>query len=60
MPIARLARSKVAALVLATVLNGHYGLNWLTGNVPVRYREADSPEEALPVRGYFVPQRVAA
>ena len=55
-----LGRLRPGALVLATALNGHYGLNRLTGNVPVRYREADSPEETLPVRGYFVSQRVAA
>jgi radical SAM superfamily enzyme YgiQ (UPF0313 family) len=55
-----LGRLRPGALVLATALNGHYGLNRLTGNVPVRYREADSPEETLPVRGYFVPQRVTA
>jgi radical SAM superfamily enzyme YgiQ (UPF0313 family) len=41
------------AFVLSTALNGHYGLNQLTGNVPVRYREADSPTEPLPAWTYF-------
>lgn len=48
------------AMVLSTALNGHYGLNRLTGNVPVRYREVGSPDEALPVRGYFAAQHAPA
>jgi hypothetical protein len=48
------------ALILATALNGHYGLNRLTGNVPVRFREAHSPSEPLPARTFFTAQRVLA
>jgi len=48
------------ALVLSTALNGHYGLNRLTGNVPVRFREAHSPSEPLPARTFFTAQHVPA
>ncbi len=48
------------ALVLSTALNGHYGLNRLTGNVPVRFREAHSLSEPLPARTFFTAQRVPA
>jgi radical SAM superfamily enzyme YgiQ (UPF0313 family) len=54
------ATLRPGALVLSTALNGHYGLNRLTGNVPVRYREAGSPDEALPARAYFAAQHVPA
>jgi len=54
------ATLRPGALVLSTALNGHYGLNRLTGNVPVRYREAGSPDEALPAHGYFAAQHVPA
>jgi radical SAM superfamily enzyme YgiQ (UPF0313 family) len=41
------------ALVLSTALNGHYGLSRLTGNVPVQFREADTPLECLPEQSFF-------
>jgi radical SAM superfamily enzyme YgiQ (UPF0313 family) len=56
--VSGLGRFRPGALVLATALDGHYGFNRLSGNVPVRYHEADSPNEALPAHGYFIPQRV--
>ena len=56
--VSGLGKLRPGALVLSTALDGHYGLNRLTGNVPVRYREADSPDEVLPSRAFFAPQSV--
>ncbi len=55
-----LGKLRPGALVLSTALDGHYGLNRLTGNVPVRYREAGSPDEVLPARAFFTPRPIAA
>ena len=58
--VSGLGKLRPGALVLSTALDGHYGLNRLTGNVPMRYREAGSPDEVLPARAFFAPQSITA
>ncbi len=48
-------RLRPGALVLSAALNGHYGLARLTGNYPMRFREAGSPDKRLPARPFFLP-----
>jgi len=51
--LAGVGRLRPGALALSAALNGHYGLNRLLGNVPVRCPEPEAPLAVLPVRGYF-------
>lgn len=51
-----LGQLRPGALVLSTALNGHYGLNRLTGNIPVHSSQANTQVEALPTQEFFAVQ----
>ncbi len=53
-----LAQLRPGALVLSTALNGHYGLNRLTGNIPVNSSQTVAQTEALPTQGFFATQQI--